>query len=121
LRATVVVAVLSGLVTTPAYLLVMGLDHLHAAPLGMLAFQGLAQGGLQGAFTMLAYAQAVVLLGVSRAVLFPALVPGLSVLIGIPMVGEIPSLLQISGLVLVTLGLLTTIGLFRRLGQRIKS
>jgi drug/metabolite transporter (DMT)-like permease len=55
---------------------------------------------------------------VSRAVLFPALVPALSVLIGIPVVGEIPSVLQIAGLVLVTLGLLTTVGLWQRLLTR---
>jgi len=115
LRATAVVAVLSGVVTTPAYLLLSSAEHLRALPLGTLAFQGLVQGGLQGAFAMLAFSQAVVLLGVSRAVLFPALVPALSVLIGIPIVGEFPSLLQIAGLILVTLGLLTTIGLLRRL------
>ena len=83
-----------------------------------LAFQGLVQGGLQGAITMVAYGQAVVLLGVSRAVLFPAIVPAMSVLVGIPIVGEIPSVLQIGGLALVTLGLLTTVGMFRRLGLR---
>lgn len=118
LRATAVVAVLSGVVTTPAYFLLSSAEHLRTLPLGMLAFQGLVQGGLQGAFTMLAYAQAVVLLGVSRAVLFPALVPALSVLIGIPVVGEIPSILQIAGLILVTLGLLTTVGLWQRLLPR---
>lgn len=58
------------------------------------------------------------LLGVSRAVLFPAIVPALSVLVGIPIVGEIPSPLQVGGLALVTLGLLTTVGMFRRLGMR---
>ena len=58
-------------------------------------------------------AQAVMLLGVSRAVLFPAIVPAVSVLVGIPIVGEIPSVLQIGGLALVTLGLLTTVGMFR--------
>ena len=55
------------------------------------------------------------LLGVSRAVLFPAIVPAVSVLIGIPIVGEIPGALQIAGLVLVTAGLLVTIGIFDRL------
>jgi len=55
---------------------------------------------------------------VSRAVLFPAIVPALSVLVGIPIVGEIPGALQIAGLCLVTLGLLTTIGMFRRFGLR---
>lgn len=115
LRATAVVAVLSALATTPAYLLWIGPAHLLALPVGTLLLQGLIQGGVQGALTMYAYGQAVVLLGVSRAVLFPALVPALSVLLGIPIVGEIPGPLQITGLALVTLGLLTTIGLGRLL------
>jgi drug/metabolite transporter (DMT)-like permease len=114
LRATAVVAVLSFLVFTPAYLLWAGSAHLVALPAGALALQGLVQGGLQGAITMAAYGQAVVLLGVSRAVLFPATVPALSVLVGIPIVGEIPSALQIGGLALVTLGLLTTVGMLGR-------
>ncbi len=110
LRATAVVIVLSCLLTTPAYLLWVGLPHVRALPVGAMIFQGLVQGGLQGAFTMVAYSQAVALLGVSRAVLFPAIVPALSVLVGIPIVGEFPGLLQIAGLGLVTLGLLTTVG-----------
>ncbi|WP_425068918.1 DMT family transporter [Reyranella sp.] len=118
LQATAVVAVLSFMMTTPIYLAIMGIAHLQALPLGMLVFQGLVQGGLQGAITMVAYSQAVIFLGVSRAVLFPAIVPALSVLVGIPIVGEIPGALQIGGLCLVTLGLLTTVGTFRRLGLR---
>lgn len=118
LQATAVVAVLSFVLTTPIYLAVMGLAHLQALPLASLAFQGLVQGGLQGAITMAAYSQAVIFLGVSRAVLFPAIVPAVSVLLGIPIVGEIPSVLQVSGLGLVTLGLLATVGLFQRFGLR---
>lgn len=118
LRATAAVSVLSCAVSTPLYLIWMGPAHLAALPVGALVFQGLVQGGLQGAITMIAYNQAVTLLGVSRAVLFPATVPALSVLIGIPVVGEIPSALQVGGLCLVTLGLLTTIGAFRRLFAR---
>ncbi len=118
LRATAVVSVLSFLIATPVYLAVMGTAHLYALPLGFLAFQGLVQGGLQGAVTMVAYSQAVMLLGVSRAVLFPAIVPAVSVLLGIPIVGEIPTVLQVAGLSLVTLGLLTTVGAFRWLGRR---
>ena len=114
-RATAVVAVLSMILATPTYLLWMGTEHLMALPLGVLAFQGLVQGGLQGVITMVAYSQAVVLLGVSRAVLFPAIVPAVSVVVGIPIVGEIPSTLQVVGLGLVTMGLLITIGMVRRL------
>ncbi len=117
LAVTAVVAVLSMAIATPVYLSWKGMDHLMALPLGMLAFQGVVQGGLQGVITMVAYSQAVVLLGVSRAVLFPATVPALSVLVGIPIVGEIPGALQIAGLVLVTIGLLITIGILGRAGS----
>lgn len=118
LRATAVVSVLSFLIATPAYLAAVGVSHLASLPLGFLAFQGLVQGGLQGAVTMVAYSQAVMLLGVSRAVLFPAIVPAVSVVLGIPIVGEIPSVLQVAGLGVVTLGLLTTVGVFRRISGR---
>ncbi len=118
LNATAAVTVLSFVVTTPAYLVLMGTDHLAALPLGLLAFQGVVQGGLQSAVTMIAYSQAVMLLGVSRAVLFPAIVPAVSVIVGIPIVGEIPSVLQVAGLGLVTLGLMTTVGVLRRLSVR---
>jgi drug/metabolite transporter (DMT)-like permease len=118
LRATAVVSVLSFLIATPTYLVWADPAHLQALPVGLLAFQGLVQGGLQGAITMVAYSQAVILLGVSRAVLFPAIVPAVSVLIGIPIVGEIPSALQVGGLAFVTLGLLTTVGMFRWFGGR---
>ena len=114
LRATAVVAVLSGLLTAPTYLAFAGVDHLLHLPLAAIALQGLIQGGVQGALTMAAYGQAVLLLGVSRAVLFPATVPALSVLIGIPVVGEMPTGLQVAGLMLATSGLLVAIGVLRR-------
>jgi drug/metabolite transporter (DMT)-like permease len=102
-------------VATPTYFLWAGPDHLAALPVAAVALQGLVQGGLQGLVTMIAYTRAVILLGVSRAVLFPAIVPAVSVLIGIPIVGEIPGTLQIAGLALVTAGLLVTIGMLDRL------
>jgi len=115
MRATAVVAVLSMVGTTAIYLPLMGTGHVAALPLGALLFQGLVQGGLQGVITMLAYGQAVLLLGVSRAVLFPAIVPAVSVIAGIPIVGEIPGVLQVTGLCIVTFGLLVTIGVVGRL------
>jgi len=113
LRAIAVIAVLSCLVMTPAYFALDGADRLALLPVGALVLQGLVQGGLQGVVTMVAYGRAVILLGVSRAVLFPACVPAVSVLVGIPIVGEMPGPLQIGGLALVTFGLLTTVGMFR--------
>jgi hypothetical protein len=42
------------------------------------------------------------------------MVPAVSILIGIPIVGEIPDGIQIGGLLLVTVGLLGAIGVLRR-------
>jgi drug/metabolite transporter (DMT)-like permease len=114
-RAAAVVCVLSCAITTPVYLLWAGTAHLASLPLEAVAFQGLVQGGLQGLITMIAFSQAILLLGVRRAVLFPAIVPAISVLLGIPLVGEIPDTLQLAGLGLVTIGLLTVIGITGRL------
>ncbi len=112
LRATAVVCVLSCVVVVPVYLAYRGVGHLASVPFAPLAFQGLTQGFVQAIFTMLAYSRAVAILGVSRAVLFPASVPAFSILIGIPAIGEIPTAMQVGGLALVSAGLALAIGVF---------
>ena len=114
-RATAVVAVLSMCVAVPAYVGYRDPDHIAQLPVGALAVQGLMQGLVQGVLTLMAYSRAIAILGVSRAVLFPAIVPAISILIGIPLIGEIPSQLQIVGLGLVSIGLLIAVGLLKRL------
>ncbi len=118
IRAIAVVSVLSMLVMVPCYLGWYGMDYLRARPPGAMLLQGLIQGLLQGVLAITAYSQAIRVLGVSRAVLFPAMVPAVSILIGIPIVGEIPNPTQITGLLLVSVGLLSAIGTFRRLIPR---
>lgn len=115
IRATAVVAVLTALVVVPGYLTYRGVDRLMTLPADALLAQGIAQGLIQGVVTLLAYSKAIAILGVSRAVLFPAIVPAISILIGIPLVGEWPDLVQITGLVLVTMGLLAAVGLIARI------
>lgn len=56
---------------------------------------------------------AVQLLGPGRAAVFPALVPAVAILLGVPLVGEWPTLLQATGLAVVTSGLLIAIGSVR--------
>jgi drug/metabolite transporter (DMT)-like permease len=117
-RAVGVVSVLSLIVMLPGYAVSRHLLPLLAVPPVALLTQALVQGGLQGVVGITAYGHAIGVLGVSRAVLFPAAVPALSVLIGIPIVGEWPSLIQIWGLILVTFGLLVAIGALRLTGRR---
>lgn len=109
-RAIGVVSVLSLAVVLPAYAAIDGIAHPLIFPASLLAVQALVQGGLQGVITITAYSHSIRVLGVSRAVLFPAAVPAVSVLIGIPITGEWPDAVQIGGLVLVTAGLLTAVG-----------
>lgn len=119
IRAIAVVSFLSIWIVVPGYLAWYGMDHVRALPLGPLAVQAVVQGFVQGVLAISAYSQAIRVLGVSRAVLFPSMVPAVSVAIGIPIVGEIPNIVQIVGLLLVTVGLLNAIGVFRRRVSRI--
>ncbi len=114
LRAIAVVSVLSALVMIPGYWLFVGLPHLLSLPVRSLVVQGLLQGGLQGVVGIIGYSHAIRVLGVSRAVLFPASVPAVSILIGIPILNEIPATEQIIGVVLVTVGLMYAVGAFQR-------
>jgi drug/metabolite transporter (DMT)-like permease len=114
IRTIAVVSFLSLILMLPGYLAWFGMGHVRALPLGPMAVQALVQGFGQGVLAITAYSQAIRVLGVSRAVLFPAMVPAVSILVGIPIVGELPDAFQIAGLLMVTAGLLGAIGVFRR-------
>ena len=113
LRAIAVVSFLSLLLILPGYLAWYGLEHLCTRPPLPMLTQALLQGLMQGVIALTAYSQAIRVLGVSRAVLFPAMVPAVSILVGIPIVGEMPNSTQIIGLLLVTIGLMYAVGVFR--------
>jgi drug/metabolite transporter (DMT)-like permease len=101
MRAAAITSVLS-LVGLP--LLLFKFDNLLAAGLFENLLQALIQGGLAGAGAIYFFTRAVVLLGASRAVLFPALVPPFTLLIGFLTLGEVPSIAQLVGLAVVIAG-----------------
>lgn len=113
IAATAAVSVVSAIVYVPGYLAVNGFGHLSATPLTVLLPQVLVQGVLSGVVAVIAYARTVQLLGPGRAALFPALVPAMAILIGVPIADEWPTALQLTGLVAVTMGLLIAIGIVR--------
>ena len=80
------------------------LDNFLAAGLFENLMQAIVQGAFAGAGAIYLFTRAVVLLGVGRAVLYPALVPPFTLLIGAFAIGEIPSLMQLIGLVVVIAG-----------------
>jgi drug/metabolite transporter (DMT)-like permease len=118
MQATGAVSVLSLALLLPPFLLWSGFERLAALPPASLAIQLVVQGLLAGVVAVVTLAAAVVVLGASRAALFPALVPGTAILIGIPLTGEWPSALQWVGIAVVTLGLVAAMGVApRRRGQ----
>lgn len=106
--ATAAVSVLSASVLVPIYLATHGLSALLAQPLPTLLAVALIHGVLSGVVAVFAFGRAVELIGAPRAATFPALVPVIAIVAGIPIAGEFPSGLQMAGLAIVTLGLLVT-------------
>jgi drug/metabolite transporter (DMT)-like permease len=104
LRAVGVVSALALLVYLPLHALVFGIEGMIAAGLAENLLQMAVQGGLAGAGAVYLYARAVGTLGAGRAAVFPALVPGFTMLAGFLVLGEVPSLAQLAGLAIVALG-----------------
>ena len=83
IRTIAVVSFLSLILMLPGYFVWFTWDHVRNLPPGAMAMQALVQGVGQGVLAITAYSQAIRVLGVSRAVLFPAMVPAVSILVGI--------------------------------------
>jgi drug/metabolite transporter (DMT)-like permease len=78
--------------------------NLLAAGLLENLLQAVVQGIFSGAGAIFLFTRAVALLGASRAVLFPSLVPPFTLLIGYLTLGEVPSAAQLVGLAVVVAG-----------------
>ncbi|HXW41807.1 MAG TPA: DMT family transporter [Xanthobacteraceae bacterium] len=85
-------------------LLLLDFDNLLAAGIWENLLQAVVQGAFAGAGAIYLFTRAVILLGVGRAALFPALVPVFTLLVGAISLGEIPSLSQLAGLAIVLVG-----------------
>jgi drug/metabolite transporter (DMT)-like permease len=90
---------LAGLVLLPFVF-----DNMRAAGLRENVLQAVLQGVFAGPAATFLFARAVVLLGAGRAVLFTALVPAITLLMGYLALGEVPSVSQLIGLVIVVIG-----------------
>jgi drug/metabolite transporter (DMT)-like permease len=66
--------------------------------------QVVVQGVFSGPGAIYLFARSVVLLGASRAAVFPSLVPGFTLLVGYVALGEQPTLAQLAGLAIVLFG-----------------
>jgi len=100
-RAATIISVLS-LLSLP--ILLFAFDNVLAAGFLENLLQAVVQGVLAGAGATYLFTRAVVLLGASRAVLFPSLVPPFTLLVGYLALGEVPSMSQLAGLAIVLVG-----------------
>jgi drug/metabolite transporter (DMT)-like permease len=103
MRATAVVSVLT-LGYIPVHAAAFGFGTMINAGLAENALQAVAQGVFSGPTAIYLFARSVVLLGASRAAVFPSLVPGFTMLVGYLAVGEVPTLAQIAGFAIVLVG-----------------
>lgn len=101
MQAVTVTSILS-LVGLP--MLFFTFDNMVAAGFWENLFQAVVQGTLTGPAATYLFTRAVVLLGVSRAALFPSLVSPFVLLIGFLALGIVPSVSQLVGLVIVVAG-----------------
>jgi drug/metabolite transporter (DMT)-like permease len=109
--ATAAVAVISALVVLPAFVATQSFVRLADLPLITLMTQVIVQGLLSGVLAVIAYGKAVEHLGASKAALFPALVPAATLIVGLPVTGEMPTLMEWLGAVMATAGLAVAMGI----------
>lgn len=103
-RAALAITALALLVYAPLHLVFVGTEHMVAVGLWENVLQAVVQGGLAGPFAVHLFALAVALLGAGRASSFPAMVPPMTLIIGVLTIGEVPTLLQLLGLAVVVVG-----------------
>jgi drug/metabolite transporter (DMT)-like permease len=103
-RAIAAVGALSVLVFAPLHAWLVGYDGILRMSLTDNLLQVVVQGILAGVLPIFLFARTVILLGAGRAAVFPALVPGFSLVIGYLALGVVPSLAQLVGLVIVVIG-----------------
>jgi drug/metabolite transporter (DMT)-like permease len=109
LHAAALVSTGSLVIYLPVYLAING-TRLARIPLADIAIQAMFQGVLVTIVSLLLYGRAIAMLGASGGASFGALVPALSAVIAIPLLGEWPSQADWVGIVLVSAGVYLTSG-----------
>jgi drug/metabolite transporter (DMT)-like permease len=102
-RAVTVVSVIS-LLYVPVQWLAFGFDNMISLGWAENILQAVVQSALVGAVSTYLFARAVVLLGPSRAAMFPSLVPPFTLLLGFVLLGEVPTWPQLGGMLIVVIG-----------------
>jgi drug/metabolite transporter (DMT)-like permease len=116
-HAAALVSVWSMVLYLPFYFLFFG-SSLFEASVTEIVAHGFFQGFLTAVVAIIVYTRAITIIGVGRAAVFPTLVPGITVLLAIPILGEYPTMLEMTGLLIVSFGMLMAFGLLDRFISR---
>jgi drug/metabolite transporter (DMT)-like permease len=103
LQAAALICFWSALLFVPVYLW-FGLGHLGHASTQELLLQGIYQGGLMSAVAIVTFNRAVAQLGPGAATAVIALIPAVSSLIAIPVLGEVPGPLAAMAIAVIICG-----------------
>jgi drug/metabolite transporter (DMT)-like permease len=103
LHAAAIAAVSSMIVYLPLYVWLAD-SRIPTAPWSDIALQAFVQGILTAILSFLLYGRAVAILGASRGAAFGALVPAMTALMAIPVLGERPTTLEWGAILLISFG-----------------
>jgi len=103
LHAAAIISTGSMVIYLPIYLALCG-TRLARLPPAEIAVQGIFQGVLVTIVSLALYARAVAIFGASGGAAFGALVPALSALFAIPLLGEWPNGMDWGGIILISTG-----------------
>lgn len=115
LDATIGVAVISMVCYTPVYLVLLP-KAITTVPVSFVLLQGVYQGILAASIAGLLFAYAIHNIGPQRATLMLAMVPGITAVAAVPLLGESLDAVTIVGVVLVTIG--AVLGATHQLAKR---
>jgi len=110
-QATAALSLVAALVVVPIFFASSNLNRIAALAPAELVMQIAVQGVLAGVIAVIAFGYSVQVLGASRAAMFPALVPAATLVLGVPITGEIPTAIEWFGGAVTSVGLLVAVGL----------
>lgn len=103
-RAAFAVCIVSLVIYAPLYAVFVGFGGMVRAGWWENLLQIVVQAGLAGPLAIHLYTRAIGLLGAGRTAAFPAMVPPMTIVIGLVFLGEVPTLIQLLGLAVVAVG-----------------
>jgi drug/metabolite transporter (DMT)-like permease len=105
IQSAALICIWSALLFLPTYL-VLGLSRLSLASTSEVVLQSMYQGMLMSGGAIVAFNRSVALLGTSAATAIIALLPGVTCILAIPVLGEVPTLAESAAIAAIALGVL---------------